>query len=102
MSVILVRELTAYSDLADAFPNGDFREYFRHEFLTTMARETRANADFSVRTRDTARWAREQIKRQSGTSRDCDLEFLPSCTLTSHVPFIRLVTNYLDQVARKA
>ena len=32
-----------------------------------MARETRANADFSGRTRDTARWAREQIKRQIGT-----------------------------------
>jgi importin subunit beta-1 len=53
-------------DLADAFPAGDFREYFRHEFLTAMARETRANADFSGRTRDTARWAREQIKRQVG------------------------------------
>jgi importin subunit beta-1 len=55
-----------YSDLADAFPNGDFREYFRHDFLTAMARETRANQDFSGRTRDTARWAREQIKRQVG------------------------------------
>ncbi|RAR09031.1 importin subunit beta-1 [Stemphylium lycopersici] len=55
-------------DLADAFPAGDFREYFRHDFLTAMARETRANTDFSSRTRDTARWAREQIKRQIGTS----------------------------------
>ena len=60
--------LIIHSDLADAFPNGDFREYFRHDFLTVMARETRANADFSSRTRDTARWAREQIKRQIGTS----------------------------------
>jgi importin subunit beta-1 len=56
------------SDLADTFPNGDFREYFRHDFLTAMARETRANAEFSGRTRDTARWAREQIKRQIGMS----------------------------------
>ncbi|PSN75026.1 ARM repeat-containing protein [Corynespora cassiicola Philippines] len=53
-------------DLADAFPNGDFREYFRHDFLTAMTRETRANQDFLPRTRDTARWAREQIKRQTG------------------------------------
>ncbi|KAF2735637.1 ARM repeat-containing protein [Polyplosphaeria fusca] len=53
-------------DLAEAFPNGEFREYFRHDFLTAMARETRANADFLSRTRDTARWAREQIKRQIG------------------------------------
>jgi importin subunit beta-1 len=55
-------------DLADAFPSGEFREYFRHDFLTAMAREARANQDFSSRTRDTARWAREQIKRQIGTS----------------------------------
>lgn len=33
-----------------------------------MARETKANKDFSPRTIDTARWAREQIKRQIGTS----------------------------------
>ncbi|KAF2466360.1 importin subunit beta-1 [Lindgomyces ingoldianus] len=53
-------------DLADAFPAGEFREYFRHDFLTAMTRETRANQDFLGRTRDTARWAREQIKRQVG------------------------------------
>jgi len=58
--------LTVHSDLADAFQNGEIREYFRHDFLTVMARETRANQDFSGRTRDTARWAREQIKRQIG------------------------------------
>ena len=52
----------------DAFPNGEIRDYFRHDFLTAMARETRANTDFSGRTRDTARWAREQIKRQLGKS----------------------------------
>lgn len=53
-------------DIADAFPNGEIREYFREDFLTLMARETRANQDFQQRTRDTARWAREQIKRQIG------------------------------------
>ena len=55
-------------DLADAFPNGEFREYFRNEFLTKMTRETRSNPDFLNRTRETARWAREQIKRQTGGS----------------------------------
>lgn len=63
-----VLPLIVYSDLADAFQNGEIREYFRHDFLTVMARETRANQDFSGRTRDTARWAREQIKRQVGKS----------------------------------
>ncbi|KAJ4291909.1 karyopherin Kap95 [Kalmusia sp. IMI 367209] len=53
-------------DIAEAFPNGDIGEYFRHDFLTAMTRETRANQDFTNRTRDTARWAREQIKRQTG------------------------------------
>jgi importin subunit beta-1 len=53
-------------DLADAFPNGQFREFFREDFLTAMTRETRSNQDFLSRTRDTARWAREQIKRQIG------------------------------------
>jgi len=31
-----------------------------------MAKEVRANRDFSERTTATARWAREQIKRQIG------------------------------------
>ncbi|KAH8699342.1 armadillo-type protein [Phaeosphaeriaceae sp. PMI808] len=55
-------------DLAESFPNGEFREQFRHDHLTAMAREARANQDFNSRTRDTARWARESIKRQIGTS----------------------------------
>lgn len=33
-----------------------------------MARETRSNKEFSARTQETARWAREQIKRQAGKS----------------------------------
>lgn len=57
------------SDLAEAFPTGEFSQFFRADWLTTMARETRANKEFSPRTQETARWAREQIKRQSGESR---------------------------------
>ncbi|KAF4301258.1 HEAT domain-containing protein [Botryosphaeria dothidea] len=53
-------------DLADTFPNGEFAELFRSEWIMAMARETKANKDFSPRTIDTARWAREQIKRQIG------------------------------------
>jgi hypothetical protein len=33
-----------------------------------MARDTRSNKEFSARTIETARWAREQIKRQTGRS----------------------------------
>jgi importin subunit beta-1 len=34
-----------------------------------MARDTRSNKEFSSRTIETARWAREQIKRQTGKFR---------------------------------
>ena len=58
--------LTIKSDLADAFPHGEFTEFYRVDWLTAMAREVRSNRDFQPRTQDTARWAREQIKRQIG------------------------------------
>jgi hypothetical protein len=57
---------TFHSDISEAFPNGEFSHYFRSEWLTAMSRETRANKEFSPRTQETARWAREQIKRQAG------------------------------------
>lgn len=57
-----------YSDISEAFPNGEFANLFRAEWLTQMARDTRASKEFSSRTQDTARWARDQIKRQSGKS----------------------------------
>lgn len=53
-------------DLADAFPNGELSTFYRAEWLTQMIRETRQNRDYQTRTIDTARWAREQLKRQIG------------------------------------
>ncbi|KAI1958957.1 karyopherin Kap95 [Ophidiomyces ophidiicola] len=53
-------------DLADVFPNGEFASMFRNEFVTGLIRETRSNRDYGGRTVDTARWAREQVKRQVG------------------------------------
>jgi importin subunit beta-1 len=67
-------------DLADAFPHGELRDLFREDFLTALARETRANQDFMGRTRETARWAREQIKRQLGMSDPFESRLLPSFT----------------------
>ena len=58
--------LTMYSDLADAFPNGEYSQYYRAEWLMTMIKETRSNREFQPRTVETARWAREQVKRQIG------------------------------------
>ncbi|KAL9031876.1 MAG: hypothetical protein Q9196_000131 [Gyalolechia fulgens] len=52
-------------DLADAFPGGDYAEAFRAEWMTQLVREVRSSQEYSARTKETARWAREQIKRQA-------------------------------------
>lgn len=53
-------------DLADAYPSGELVEAFRQDWLTAMIKETKTNREFQSRTIDTARWAREQVKRQLG------------------------------------
>jgi importin subunit beta-1 len=60
--------LTSCSDLAEAFPTGEFSALYRQDWLTSMIKETRSNREFQARTIDTARWAREQVKRQIGGS----------------------------------
>lgn len=54
------------SDLADAFPNGEYSSFYRADWLMAMIKETKSNREFQTRTIDTARWAREQVKRQTG------------------------------------
>lgn len=56
------------SDLADTFPNGQYAQYYRAEWLTQLIKDTKTNRDFQGRTIETARWAREQVKRQMATS----------------------------------
>ncbi|PKY09158.1 ARM repeat-containing protein [Aspergillus campestris IBT 28561] len=51
-------------DLAESFPNGEFANFFRNDWVTSLVRETRMSREFGPRTIDTARWAREQVKRQ--------------------------------------
>ncbi|KAI1427284.1 armadillo-type protein [Xylaria sp. FL1777] len=53
-------------DLADAYPNGELTDAFRQDWLSAMIKETKSNRDFQSRTIETARWAREQVKRQLG------------------------------------
>lgn len=55
-----------FSDLAEAYPNGELVEVLRQDWMTTLIKDTKTNREFSPRTIDTARWAREQIKRQIG------------------------------------
>jgi len=54
------------SDLAEAYPNGELVDAFRQDWLTAMIKETKTNREFQSRTIETARWAREQVKRQVG------------------------------------
>lgn len=65
---LLRSSMGVVGDISEAFPNGEYSHYFRADWLTAMARDTRANKDFSPRTQETARWAREQIKRQSAAA----------------------------------
>lgn len=58
--------LTLLSDLAEAYPNGELVDAFRQDWLAAMIKETKTNRDFQPRTIETARWAREQVKRQLG------------------------------------
>ncbi|KAK4452922.1 hypothetical protein QBC34DRAFT_20663 [Podospora aff. communis PSN243] len=57
-------------DLADAYPNGELVEAFRQDWVTALIKETRINREFQPRTIETARWAREQVKRQIGGSQN--------------------------------
>lgn len=52
------------SDLAEAYPAGDLADAFRQDWVSTLIKETRTNREFQQRTIETARWAREQVKRQ--------------------------------------
>lgn len=55
-------------DIAEAFPNGEFAAFFRNDWVTQLVRETRNNREFGPTTVETARWAREQVKRQVALS----------------------------------
>ncbi len=56
--------LIPVSDLADTFPNGQYANHFREGWLQAMIKEVRQNKEYSPRTHETARWAKEQVKRQ--------------------------------------
>ncbi|EEH09716.1 importin subunit beta-1 [Histoplasma capsulatum G186AR] len=63
---LLRASMGVIGDLADTFPNGEFAALFRNDFVSNLIRETRTNREFGPRTIETARWAREQVKRQIG------------------------------------
>ncbi|KAI9890269.1 MAG: karyopherin beta [Vezdaea aestivalis] len=63
---LLRSSLGVIGDIADSFPNGEFAPAFRHEWVMNFIRDVRASHDFQQSTIDTARWAREHVRRQIG------------------------------------
>lgn len=61
---LLRASMGVIGDLADAFPNGEISALYRNDWVTKFIKDVRTNKEFSSRTIETARWAREQVKRQ--------------------------------------
>lgn len=53
-------------DIAAMYPGGEFRLVYGERWVLDIIKGTRGNASFDGRTKDAARWAREQQKRQVG------------------------------------
>lgn len=65
---LLRSSMGVIGDLAEAYPNGELVDVFRQDWLTNLIKDTKTSREFQPRTIETARWAREQIKRQIGGS----------------------------------
>lgn len=63
---LLRSSMGVIGDLAETFPQGEYAHLYHAEWVSQMVRETRQNREFSSRTIDTAKWARELVKRQLG------------------------------------
>lgn len=51
-------------DISALFPNGEFKQAYTQPWLTDFIKRTRSNQLFQQSTKDAARWARDQQKRQ--------------------------------------
>lgn len=51
-------------DIAAIYPDGAFKQVYSQEWVTLFIKRTRSNPLFSDNTKDAARWARDQQKRQ--------------------------------------
>ncbi|KAL9616782.1 MAG: hypothetical protein Q9160_008379 [Pyrenula sp. 1 TL-2023] len=61
---LLRATLGIIGDLAEMFPGGEISSYYQKQWVSEFIKEVRTNREFSPRTTDTARWAREQVKKQ--------------------------------------
>jgi importin subunit beta-1 len=65
MHTSVLDSLTLLSDLGEAFPDGQLADYLRAEPITRLIRETKSAREYSDRTREAARWARQVVKVQT-------------------------------------
>lgn len=65
---LLRSSMGVMGDLAEAFPTGEFADFYRQDWVTAMIKEAKSSREYSQRTIQTAKWAREQVKRQTGTA----------------------------------
>lgn len=63
---LLRSSMGVVGDLAVAFPGGECAELFKNPWVTAMIKETKSNRDFSPSTIAVAKWAKEQITKQTG------------------------------------
>ena len=56
--------LMNHSDLCETFPGGEYATALKSDWIMSLIRETRQNRDYTSRTHETARWAKELVKRQ--------------------------------------
>lgn len=52
------------SDVAEAFPGGELREFFQQEWISECLRQARSRPGYRSSTKETARWAREMVRAQ--------------------------------------
>jgi importin subunit beta-1 len=57
--------LISISDLSETFPNGEIAQFYTQDWVVKLVKDTRTSREFSPRTIQTARWAREQVKHQA-------------------------------------
>lgn len=53
-------------DIAAMYQDGQLKNFYEQDWVTTFIKKTRGNITFSQQTKDAARWARDRQKRQVG------------------------------------
>jgi importin subunit beta-1 len=65
-SVEMIRSsIGLLGDLAETFPSGELKMFLTQDWIQAMLKEGRTNRALPAKTRETARWAKEMVKRAS-------------------------------------